>query len=205
MRYPDGTTKPPAVSSPFGPRTGGAFSFHYGADLVGFSRIHAVADGKVTFAGWMNSAAGYTIVVDHGGGITSLYMHNAAHHVARGDRVSEGQQIATMGRSGNATGNCNHLEIRVNGRSVEPLSYIAARLSRTGAVTTAPSKTTTPSKTNTQEEIMIVNIQGTAGKRNGGAYYIANGAATYLGATVKGLPTLNSAQADRLATRVSGI
>lgn len=140
MLYPNGTKTRPAVTSPFGPRKGGAFSFHYGADLVGFTTICAIAAGKVTFAGWMNPAAGYTIIIDHGGGVTSLYMHNAAHHVRRGDRVTEGQHIAVMGRSGNASGNCNHLEIRTHGISVEPLAYIAARLPRTGSATSTTPK-----------------------------------------------------------------
>lgn len=138
MRYPDGTTNTPRVSSPFGPRKGGAFSFHYGADLIGFTTIHAVAGGLVTFAGWMNNAAGNTVIIDHGGGVTSLYMHNAAHHVRRGERVTEGQRIATMGRTGNADGNCCHLEIRQRGTSVEPLAYVRARLT-TAAPAAAPA------------------------------------------------------------------
>jgi len=145
MLYPDGTTNAPRVSSPFGPRKGGAFSFHYGADLIGFTTIRAIAGGLVTFVGLLNPAAGYTVIVDHGGGITSLYMHNAAHHVRRGDRIPEGHPIATMGDSGNATGDCCHLEIRVHGKSVEPLSYVRQRLTAapaTGGGTDTPPQTT---------------------------------------------------------------
>lgn len=143
MLFPDGTTTTPRVSSPFGPRKGGAFNFHYGADLTNFTTIHAIAGGMVTYAGRMNAAAGNTIVIDHGNGVTSLYMHNDAHHVRRGDRVSEGQPIAVMGRTGNATGRCCHLEIRVRGTSIEPLGYIAARLTHTtpagGGTSPAPA------------------------------------------------------------------
>lgn len=139
MLYPNGSTIRPTVSSPFGRRPNvGAFSFHYGADLIGFTTIRAIAAGKVTFAGLLNAAAGYTVIVDHGGGVTSLYMHNDAHHVRKGDRVAEGQAIALMGDSGNATGDCCHLEIRINGTSVEPLGYISARLTNTGG-STAPT------------------------------------------------------------------
>lgn len=167
MLYPDGTTKRPRVSSPYGPRDPriGVSSIHAGADLIGFSTIHAVAAGVVTFAGWMNSAAGNTIVIDHGNGVTSVYMHNALHHVRRGQRVCEGKAIADMGATGNASGKCNHLEIRVHGKHTEPLTYIAARLTTT---------------TNTGDE-MIQNIKGKAGKRSGGTWLLANGTATFLG------------------------
>lgn len=156
MLYPNGTTTRPTVSSPFGPRKGGVSSFHHGADLVGFTTIRAVAAGRVTFAGWMNNAAGNAIVIDHGGGVASVYMHNKAHHVARRATVSEGQAIATMGDTGNATGPCNHLEIRVKGVSVEPLSYIAARLTRTGTPTGTP---TTPEAAPIQLEDTMIRIQ----------------------------------------------
>lgn len=54
-------------------------------------------------------------------------------------------------------------------------------------------------------EDMLVNIEGTAGRRSGGAYYIAGGQATFLGGFVEGASTLSATQADVLATRVSGL
>jgi hypothetical protein len=157
MLYPNGTTSRPRVSSPYGPRDSsiGISSFHAGADLIGFGTIHAIAAGRVTFAGWMNNAAGRTVIIDHGNGITSVYMHNDTHRVRRGDRVTEGQPIATMGDTGNASGPCNHLEIRIRGKRTEPLAYIAARLPRTPAPTSAP--TTTPTKE--EEEMPIIIVQ----------------------------------------------
>lgn len=165
MLYPNGTTTRPHVSSPYGPRDPriGVSSFHAGADLTGYSTIHAIAAGVVTSAGWMNNAAGNVVVIDHGNGVTSVYMHNASHKVKRGQHVTEGQPIAVMGSTGNASGNCNHLEIRINGKTTEPLAYISARL-------------------NTQEENdMIVNIKGQAGKRSGGTWLLKDGTATFLG------------------------
>lgn len=152
MLYPNRSTTRPRVSSPYGPRDPsiGISGWHNGADLIGFGTIHAIAAGRVTFAGWLNNAAGNTIVIDHGNGVTSVYMHNAAHQVRRGQRVTEGQPIATMGATGNASGPCNHLEIRVHGKSVEPLAYIAARL------------TATPTTTNTttlEDEMPIIIVQ----------------------------------------------
>lgn len=58
---------------------------------------------------------------------------------------------------------------------------------------------------NGKEEDMFINIQGQVGKRNGGAYYIADNVATFIGPTVAGLPTLSTANADALAKRVRGI
>lgn len=177
MLYPNGTTTRPRVSSPYGPRDSsiGISSFHAGADLIGFDTIHAIAAGRVTFAGWMNNAAGRTVVIDHGNGVTSVYMHNDAHHVSRGDRITEGQPIATMGDTGNASGPCNHLEIRIRGKRTEPLAYIAARLPRTPAPTSATTTSTTG------EQDMIQNIKGKAGKRSGGMWLLKDGKATFLG------------------------
>ncbi|WP_058632193.1 M23 family metallopeptidase [Microbacterium oxydans] len=127
--WPNGQAARPNISSPFGPRPNvGAFSFHYGTDFTGFTAIRAVMPGLVTFAGWMNASAGNTIVIDHGGGLTSVYMHNLSHAVKRGERVRLGQQIAIMGRTGNASGNCCHLEIRRHGTSIDPVPYISERL-----------------------------------------------------------------------------
>lgn len=128
MLFPNGTTTRPTVSSPFGPRTGGAFSFHYGADCVGYSTVRACGAGLVTFAGWMNDNAGNTVVIDYGGGVTEVHMHLKSFATSKGKRIAEGAAVGVMGATGNATGNCDHLEIRVNGKSVEPLAYIASRL-----------------------------------------------------------------------------
>lgn len=128
MLYPNGTTTRPTVSSPFGPRTGGAFKFHYGADLIGYSTVRACGAGLVTFAGWMNNAAGNTVIIDYGGGVSEVHMHLKSFATSRGKRIAEGATVGVMGATGNATGNCDHLEIRVNGKSVEPLAYIASRL-----------------------------------------------------------------------------
>lgn len=132
MLWPDGTSTRPRVSSPFGPRPNvGAFSFHYGTDLVGYSIVRAAGAGKVTFAGWMNSAAGNTVVIDLGGGVTELHMHLASFAVSRGDRVNPAHALGRMGSTGNASGNCDHFEIRVNGTSVDPMAYTAARINGT--------------------------------------------------------------------------
>lgn len=177
MLWPNGTRTRPAISSPFGPRKGGAFSVHYGTDFIGFTTIHAVAAGKVTFAGLLNPAAGYTIIVDHGGGITSVYMHNDYHHVRKGDHVAEGEPIAVMGDSGNATGDCCHLEIRIKGVSVDPVPYITARLTpgsgyAAGGEVTPPVPTIHTESEEDEMPATYINIQGKTGSHRGGCYAI---------------------------------
>lgn len=199
MLYPNGTTTRPKVSSPYGPRSAsiGIGSMHAGADLIGFDTIHAVEAGKVTFAGWMNDAAGNTIVIDHGSGVSTRYMHAATIDVRRGDRVQAGDAIGDVGQTGNATGDCLHLEVRVNGKHTEPLTYIAARL----------PKPTTPTTHNTTEEDMILFIKGKSGKRRGGLYYITGGQATFLGTHAgSGFPTLtDETEIRQLQKHVDGI
>ncbi|AVR56409.1 peptidase [Microbacterium phage PaoPu] len=139
--YPHGAKTPPKVSSPFGPRDPrvGISSQHNGADLIGFEDVHAVEAGTVTSAGWMNDAAGITVVINHGGGITSLYMHLERVSVSRGARVAEGAKIGEVGSTGNATGDCLHYEIRLNGRSIEPMGWTAARINAGAPAAAAPA------------------------------------------------------------------
>lgn len=206
MLYPNGYRTRPNVSSPFGPRDPriGIGSMHNGADLTNFTTIHAVAAGRVTFAGWMNAAAGYTIVIDHGAGVSSLYMHNRHHWVSRGDRVVEGQEIGIIGDTGNATGICCHLEIRIHGRSIDPLPYIAARLPKTP---TTAGGTTPPADLQEAETMYIANV------KNGETFYLVIGTKAHKlaagsGARSSGIPILNypDAQAVKwLKTVVSGI
>lgn len=187
MLYPNGSRTRPYVSSPYGPRDPrvGISSMHHGADLTGFTAIHAVAAGRVTFAGWMNDAAGYTIVIDHGAGVSSVYMHNAAHHVRSRDRVVAGQEIAVMGRTGNASGKCCHLEIRIRGKSTDPLPYIAARLTTTAGGSTRP-----PAQEEEEETMYIANV------KNGHTFYLVLGKSAHKlasgsGARGSGIPILN--------------
>lgn len=129
MLWPNGIRTQPTISSPFGPRVGGAFGTHYGTDFIGFTDVKAIAGGKVTFAGWANDAAGNTVIVSLGGGVEILYMHLASVAVSRGATIAEGQNVGVMGKTGNATGKCVHIEVRVKGTSVDPVPWIADQLS----------------------------------------------------------------------------
>lgn len=184
MLWPNGSATRPNISSPFGPRTGGAFSIHYGADLTGYTTVRACGAGLVTFAGWMNNSAGNTVAIDYGGGVTEVHMHLASIAVTRGERVPIGRALGRMGSTGNATGNCDHLEIRIKGSSVDPIPYISARLAGTAG---AGGSTITPE---TLEDSMFIAIV-----RNKDWYLVVGGKAALLGAASgareSGAPILN--------------
>ncbi len=85
--------------------------------------IVAVNGGKVIQAAWNNSY-GYMVMVDHGGGIVTLYAHCSQLKVKTGDIVTRGQTIALVGSTGMSTGPHLHLEVRVNGEYKNPRPYL---------------------------------------------------------------------------------
>ncbi|MCC6731463.1 MAG: peptidoglycan DD-metalloendopeptidase family protein [Chthonomonadales bacterium] len=95
---------------------------HTGVDIgAGYgSSIHAAAAGEVIMAGYMRGY-GNTVIVDHGGGVTTLYGHCSALLVSEGNGVSQGQTIARVGSTGLATGPHLHFEVRHGGTPVNPL------------------------------------------------------------------------------------
>ena len=115
-----------SVSSPFGPRSG---RMHKGIDLRASrgTPIHATDDGVVVFSGTKGSY-GKLVVIDHGQGIHTAYAHNASNSVSKGQRVTQGEVIAKVGRTGKATGNHVHYEIRRNGKAVNPSRHLNAGL-----------------------------------------------------------------------------
>lgn len=98
---------------------------HKGMDLRAPSgtSIFAVAGGTVVKAAW-DGAYGYSVVIDHGNGITTRYAHASRLCCSAGDTVSAGQVIALVGTTGQSTGNHLHIEVAVNGRKVNPAAYI---------------------------------------------------------------------------------
>ena len=86
--------------------------------------IYAAADGVVEISGWGRGGWGNTVVVNHGGGLKTRYAHASKLLVSVGQQVSRGQVVALVGSTGRSTGPHLHLTIYVNGRPVNPLSYL---------------------------------------------------------------------------------
>lgn len=98
---------------------------HPGLDIAvpAETQIRATAGGVVTVAG-QDSVYGTYLVIDHGGGLESLYGHASRLLVRRGDRVSRGQLIGLAGSTGRSTAPHLHFEIRKDGRAVDPLQFV---------------------------------------------------------------------------------
>ncbi len=104
----------------------GFTSYHKGVDLAIWPGcpIRAIATGEVTYAGWL-PMAGFTVKIDHGGGIESRYYHgDGTFWVKTGDRVQQGQEIMMMGTTGNSTGVHLHLGLFKNGIPVNPAPFV---------------------------------------------------------------------------------
>jgi murein DD-endopeptidase MepM/ murein hydrolase activator NlpD len=101
---------------------------HAGVDIRGASGDPIVAgrDGTVAFAGPTRSGYGSMVVLDHGDGVQSLYGHARKTLVKPGDAVKRGDTIALVGRTGNATTEHCHFEIRLSNRPVDPMPYLTA-------------------------------------------------------------------------------
>jgi murein DD-endopeptidase MepM/ murein hydrolase activator NlpD len=99
---------------------------HSGVDIAAPSGtpIRAAAAGTVIVATKADTGYGWRIVVDHGGGVTTLYAHLSAFSVDPGARVARGQVIGAVGQTGLATGPHLHFEVRVNGAPNDPIQYL---------------------------------------------------------------------------------
>ncbi len=109
------------------PVTGAQGSFHTGVDIGGYnmngSQILAANAGKVVVSTY-NSAYGNYILIDHGGGKATMYAHAQKVFVKEGDYVKQGEQIALVGTTGLSTGPHLHFEVRIDGKTVNPLEYV---------------------------------------------------------------------------------
>ena len=116
------------ITSGYGGRdapTEGASSFHQGIDIGCDSgaSIVAAADGIVSFTGYFGGG-GNTVIIDHGNGLSTLYMHLSGFAVGQGENVTAGQTIAYAGSTGISTGPHLHFAVRVNGSYVDPGGYL---------------------------------------------------------------------------------
>ncbi len=118
------------ITSQFGMRTHpitGIYKLHTGVDIGAPRGAEFIAanDGVVTYAGW-NGAYGNMVIVDHGGGITTLYGHGSEILVSQGQSVEKGTPVLKVGSTGYSTGPHAHFEVRINGEYVQPLDYITS-------------------------------------------------------------------------------
>jgi len=104
---------------------------HKGIDLARSSKDdtytnYAVEDGTVLIAGDVGDGYGNKVVIDHGGGITTLYGHMKYNslQVKRGEKVKKGQALGVMGMTGSATGIHLHFEVRIDNKPVNPVGYL---------------------------------------------------------------------------------
>ncbi len=116
------------ISSPFGYRTHpiyGDARLHAGIDFDASygTGIKAAQNGKVIFSGSM-SGYGNVVIVDHGGGLSTLYAHQSSIAVGLNATVIQGQIIGYVGATGQVTGPHLHFEVRSNGTPVDPMGYL---------------------------------------------------------------------------------
>ena len=114
------------ITSYFGGRyIFGSYSYHSGIDISASygAAIRAADGGTVTYAGYKGSY-GNLVIITHDNGTQTYYGHNSSLTVSAGQKVYKGQQVARAGSTGRSTGVHCHFEMRVNGTSVNPLSYL---------------------------------------------------------------------------------
>ena len=116
------------ITSPYSMRVHpitGVYKLHTGVDIsapIGADFI-ATADGVVTKANY-NGAYGNMVMIDHGGGISTLYAHGSEILVQVGQVVKRGEPVLKVGSTGYSTGPHAHFEVRINGVPTNPMDYI---------------------------------------------------------------------------------
>ena len=110
------------INSYYGYRNG---EFHTGLDIDGDTGqpYVAAAPGKVIIAGWGGNY-GYTILIDHGNGVTTRYAHSSKLAVYAGQQVDQGQVIGYVGSTGRSSGPHVHLEVMTNNKTLNPLNHL---------------------------------------------------------------------------------
>lgn len=120
-----------SITSSYGMRThpiSGIYKMHTGVDISAPLGAYFVAANDGTVVKSVYSASyGNMVVIDHGGGLSTLYAHGTERLVEEGEKVTRGQPVLTVGSTGISTGPHAHFEVRVNGMWTEPLDYILNR------------------------------------------------------------------------------
>lgn len=116
------------ITSYYGWRTHpifGTTKYHSGMDIAvdTGTPIHAADSGTIVYSGWLGGY-GNCVMIDHGGGLVSLYAHNSELNVSEGQYVTKGTVVAYAGSTGYSTGPHCHFEVRLHGELTEPLDYL---------------------------------------------------------------------------------
>ncbi len=130
MLWPVATTGT-VITSNYGTRvypiagTNVVTDFHLGLDIAApsGSLIVSALDGVVVYAGWLGSY-GNCVMVQHGNGITTVYGHGQKILTERGKEVKQGEPIMEVGSTGNSTGPHCHFEVRIDGKTTDPLQFV---------------------------------------------------------------------------------
>lgn len=127
MMWPCPSSK--RVTSDYGPRTSptnGASSNHKGIDIgAAYGADIVAADGGTVLVATYSNSGGNYVIIDHGGGLCTVYMHASSLTVSAGQTVSKGQVIAKVGSTGISTGNHLHFGVTLNGVYVSPWGYVS--------------------------------------------------------------------------------
>ena len=114
------------ITSSYGMRVlSGRKDFHAAIDIGAPTGTNIVAaeNGIVSYSGYMRGY-GNIIILSHDEGYSNVYAHNSVNLVKKGQSIKKGSVIAKVGRTGNATGSHLHFEVRLNGKPINPLSYL---------------------------------------------------------------------------------
>ena len=125
----------------------GQYKLHTGVDIsapIGANFV-AANDGIVTKAGY-NTAYGNMVIIDHGGGISTLYAHGSEILVTVGQTVKRNEAILKVGSTGYSTGPHAHFEVRINGVVTNPIEYITK-----GLIPESPDKDSEETQNTTNE------------------------------------------------------
>lgn len=152
-----------------GPFGGSVYKLHNGIDLVelpGPSTVVAAKDGVVIATPTEPTGGGNVIVVDHGAGLTTTYMHLSSRLVTVGERVWAGKPIGVEGTTGNSTGAHLHFTVKINGAPTDPRPWFAQNgitLPATHATGTAPAAVpvTPPGTSTSSPSPSLAPIAGT--------------------------------------------
>ena len=152
-----------------GPYGNGVYRLHGGIDLVmtGTSKtVVASSAGVVSSLPTDPTGGGNMVVVDHGGGVNTVYMHLASRSVTPGEKVWPGKPLGMEGSTGNSTGPHLHFTVKVNGQPVDPRQWLTTQgltLPPTRGTATAPPAVTTatPGSTPTGNTDPILATPGT--------------------------------------------